>query len=87
MEDKKGKIMNKDDFVQNGLYTKEHYEGMLISSDIEQDGYNIGVQLDENRILVVNQAKESNVRERIQVWALQRQNIQRKYNTSNNLQK
>ncbi len=82
MEDKKGIIVNKDDFTNNSHYIKEHYEGLLIGSDIEQGGYNIGVQLDDHRILIVDQAKESNVRERIQVWGPQVQEIQKKHSTT-----
>lgn len=82
MQDKKGRLMNKDEFIKSGLYAKEHYEGLLISSDTKQGCYNIGVQLDDNTVLVVDQAKESNVRERIQTWAPQIQEIQRGYSAN-----
>jgi hypothetical protein len=86
MKDKKGQVMSKDSFLSGGLYSKEQYEGLLVSSDMEQGCYNIGVQLGEDRVLVVDQAMESNVRERIQTWVPQVQDIQNKYNVKNDLE-
>ena len=86
MKDKKGQVMSKDSFLSGGLYSKEQYEGLLVSSDMEQVCYNIGVQLGEDRVLVVDQAMESNVRERIQTWVPQVQDIQNKYNVKNDLE-
>lgn len=86
MKDKKGQVMSKDSFLSGGMYSKEQYEGLLVSSDMEQGCYNIGVQLGEDQVLVVDQAKESNVRERIQTWVPQVQEIQKKYNVKNNLE-
>jgi hypothetical protein len=79
MKDKKGQIMSKKEFMKNGSYnfTKEYDEGLLISADTDQSGYNIGVQLSEDQVLVVDQADESRVRERIQLWAPKVQEIQR----------
>ncbi len=79
-----GKIMSKQQFLQGGLYAKEQYEGLLVSSDSQQGGYNIGVQLDENTVLVVDHSKESHIRERIQNWVPQIADIQRRHNTKNN---
>ncbi|MDD2586633.1 MAG: hypothetical protein PHT79_09880 [Syntrophomonadaceae bacterium] len=86
MANKKGKIMSKKDFVKDAFYVKEHYEGLLISSDLEQGCYNIGIQIDENQILVVDQAKDTNIRERIQVWAPQIRQIQKEHRTRQDLQ-
>jgi len=83
MPDKKGTFMSKKDFIKEGLYAKEQYEGLLVSSDIQQGCYNIGVQIAEDQVLVVDQAKESNVRERIQTWIPQVQTIQRQHNVKN----
>lgn len=85
MEDKKGKIFSRDAFVKDSSFVKEHYEGLLISSDLEQGCYNIGVQLNNNQVLVVDQARESNIRERIQIWAPQVQKIQREHNSHQDL--
>lgn len=84
MPDKKGTFMSKKDFIKEGLYAKEQYEGLLVSSDMQQGCYNIGVQIAEDQVLVVDQAKESNVRERIQTWIPQVQTIQRQHNVKNN---
>ncbi len=81
MSDKKGRIINKNSLVNNSSFVKEQYEGLLVCSD-EQGFYNIGVQLNENDVLIVDQAKETNVRERIQNWAAQVEDIQKKYGSS-----
>ncbi len=80
MSDKKGRIINKDSLVNNSAFVKEQYEGLLVCSD-EQGFYNIGIQLNDNDVLIVDQAKETNVRERIQNWAAQVQDIQSKYSS------
>lgn len=81
-----GKIMSKQDFLQGGLYAKEQYEGLLVSTDPEHGGYSIGVQLDENTVLVVDHSKDTHIRERIQNWVPQIAEIQRSHNTHNNSQ-
>lgn len=78
-----GKIISKQDFLQGGLYAKEQYEGLLVSADPEHGGYSIGVQLDENTVLVVDHSKDFHIRERIQNWVPQITEIQRRYNTHN----
>ncbi len=80
MSDKKGRIINKESLVNNSSFVKEQYEGLLVCSD-EQGFYNIGIQLNDNDVLIVDQAKETNVRERIQNWAAQVQDIQSKYSS------
>lgn len=85
MRDTKGQILSRDEFISRGQYAKEQYEGLLVSSDEAQGCYNIGVELGNNRILVVDQARETNIRERIQVWAPQVQSIQKEYHAKNEL--
>lgn len=85
MGDIKGQILSREEFISKGQYGKEQYEGLLVCSDQAQGCYNIGVELGNNRILVVDQAKETNIRERIQLWASQIDNIQREYHTRNEL--
>jgi len=84
MQAKRGTIMNKKDFIKDGLYAKEEYEGLLVSSDLQQGCYQLGVQLSEDKVLVVDQASEDNVNERIQSWVPQIQQIQRQHNVKNN---
>ncbi|KUG04446.1 hypothetical protein ASZ90_018114 [hydrocarbon metagenome] len=81
MSNIKGRIINKESLVNNSAYVKEQYEGLLVCSD-EQGFYNIGIQLNENDVLIVDQVKETSVRERIQNWAAQVEDIQRKYGSS-----
>ncbi len=85
MSDKKGRIIKKESLLNNSGFAKEQYEGLLVSSD-EQGFYTIGIQLNENDVLIVDQAKETNVRERIQNWAAQVEDIQRKYGRSEPLE-
>ena len=84
MPNKRGTIMNKKDFIKDGLYAKEEYEGLIVSSDLQQGCYNLGVQLSEDQVLVVDQASDTNVSERIQTWVPQIQQIQRQHNVKNN---
>lgn len=86
MQDKKGEIISKREFLAHGSYAKEQYEGLLVSSDIQQGCYNIGVQLGEDRVLIVDQAREDNVRERIQSWAPQVHFIQKRHGVRSDLE-
>jgi hypothetical protein len=78
MSNIKGRIINKESWVNNSAYVKEQYEGLLVCSD-EQGLYNIGIQINDRDVLIVDQCKDTNVRERIQNWAAQMQDIQKKY--------
>lgn len=86
MQDKEGKIMSKEEFLQYGSYGKEQYEGLLVASDSQQSCYNIGVQLSENKILVVDQSDETRIRERIQSWVPHIQDIQQRHGVDNDLE-
>ncbi|MDD4803017.1 MAG: hypothetical protein PHF24_08785 [Syntrophomonas sp.] len=83
MHKKHGKIISKQDFVKDGLYSKEEYEGLIVSSDERQGRYNLGVQLSENQVLVVDQATDSNIHEKLETWVPQIQTIQRQHNVRN----
>lgn len=80
---RKGRVVSKTEFLRDGLYDKEQYEGLLVSTDADSGLYNIGVQLSENQVLVVDQAQAGNIRERIQGWAPQVQDIQRQHGVHN----
>jgi len=82
----KGKVVSKTEFLRDGLWSKEQYEGLLVSADRSTGLYNIGVQLGENEVLVVDQTKADSIRERIQGWAPQINDIQRKHGVDMNLQ-
>ncbi|MGI6487296.1 MAG: hypothetical protein GX964_02900 [Syntrophomonadaceae bacterium] len=83
---KRGQIISKEEFMAGGHYGKEQYEGLLVSGDVEHGYLQLGVQLDEDRVLVVDSASEDNVRERIQNWAPQIQKIQKEYGSNMDLQ-
>lgn len=86
MQIKKGDVISKQQFLGQGLYAKEEYEGLIVSSDQHQRCYNLGVQLDEERILVVDQAREDEVEEKLRNWVPQIPEIQRQYNSNADLQ-
>ncbi|MEN6461245.1 MAG: hypothetical protein ABFC94_07760, partial [Syntrophomonas sp.] len=71
MQSQKDKIMSKEQFLKNGSYAKEEYEGLIVGSDDKQGLYNIGVQLGEDRILVVDRARDNNIHEKLQEWVPQ----------------
>jgi hypothetical protein len=84
MQDKKGSIVNKKDFIKNGIFNKEEYEGLIVSSDLQQGCYKLGVQLAEDRVLFVDQATDSDIHQKLETWVPQIQNIQRQHNVKNN---
>ncbi len=75
----KGQIINKKEFLKNGQYAKEEYEGLLVGSDVEQGRYNIGVQLDENQVVVVDFSNESQIKDKVLWWSSQIVDIQQRY--------
>jgi len=82
----KGQIISKKEFLKDGQYAKEQYEGLLVSSDVKNGHYNIGVQLDENQVLVVDHSKESQIRDKVLSWSSQIADIQRRYNAGTDSQ-
>ena len=82
----KGQIISKNEFLKDGQYAKEQYEGLLVSSDVKNGHYNIGVQLDENQVLVVDHSNESQIRDKVLSWSSQIADIQRRHNAGNDSQ-
>lgn len=82
MKDKKGKVMTKEAFLSNGWYAKEEYEGLLVSTDVEQGCYNIGVEIGKDRVVLVDQVKDSEIHERVHSLMPHIQEIQSKYNSN-----
>lgn len=81
MDRVEGKLMSKDAFLHNGLYTKEPYAGIMASADSENNQYKIGVQLGENQVLLVDQVNDSNkeVQESLRTWVPRVNEIQTQY--------
>jgi len=82
----KGKIMSKDVFLHNTPYTKEPYEGILVSADTTHNQYKIAVQLSENQVLLVDQVSDSEVQERLREWVPRVNEIQIQYGVDNDLE-
>jgi len=81
-----GKIMSKEDFLYNATYTKEPYEGIMVSSDSKNNQYKIAVQLSENQVLVVDQVSDREVQERLHQWVPRVNEIQMQYGVKNDLE-
>ena len=83
MDRVKGKIMSKDAFLNNIPYTKEPYEGILVSADVKNNQYKIAVQLSENQVLVVDQVSDSEVQDALSEWVPRVNEIQVQYGVHN----
>ncbi|MDQ7092378.1 hypothetical protein REC12_02065 [Desulfosporosinus sp. PR] len=86
MDKIEGKIMSKEAFLNNSAYSKEPYEGILVSSDLEKQQYQIGVQLSEGQVLLVDQVTDHEVKERLLTWIPRVNEIQRQYGVKNDLE-
>ncbi|AFM40153.1 hypothetical protein Desaci_1116 [Desulfosporosinus acidiphilus SJ4] len=86
MNNIKGRLVSKDAFLMNSDYAKEPYEGILVSSDSENKQYRIGIQLDENQVLLVDQVNNWEVKEKLVSWIPRVNDIQRQYKVKNDLQ-
>lgn len=75
----KGMVMELDSFLENGRWSKEEYQGLLVSGDPSQGGYNMAIQISEDEVLVVDQAEDFEVKEKVFYWSSQIENIRRQY--------
>jgi hypothetical protein len=75
--------MSKDAFLHNIPYTKEPYEGILVSADTKNNMYKIAVQLSENQVLLVDQVSDREVQERVHEWIPRVNEIQTQYRVIN----
>ncbi|MDR3583889.1 MAG: hypothetical protein P4L59_01020 [Desulfosporosinus sp.] len=86
MDRVKGKVMSKAAFLDNNVpYTKEPYEGILISAD-KNNQYKIAVQLSEDEVLVVDQVSDREVHDRMREWVPRVNEIQVQYGVHNDLE-
>ncbi|MGI6413158.1 MAG: hypothetical protein ACOXZ5_05855 [Syntrophomonadaceae bacterium] len=79
MDGIKGRIVSKADFLKQGDYAKEEYEGLIVCADSKKGLYNLGIQLDENRILVVGESRDTDVHEKINQLAPKIRELQSQY--------
>lgn len=84
MRAKRGSVVSKNEFIQEGSYAKEEYEGLIVSADEKEGCYNLGVQLAEDRVLFVDQATDQDIHKKLEMWVPQIQAIQRQHNVKNN---
>jgi len=78
-----GEVMSKDAFLQNIPYTKEPYEGILVSADTNNNQYKIAVQLSENQVLLVDEVSDQDVQGRVHKWLPRVNEIQMQYGVIN----
>lgn len=74
-----GTVVSKEKFLKSGAYSKEEYEGLLVSADVNNGIYNIGIELEKNRILVVDQARDNEVHQKVNEWFPRIQEVQQMY--------
>lgn len=80
------KLMSKKAFINNAPYTKEPFEGILVSADTENSQYKIGIQLSENQVLLVDTVNDKQVEERLLQWIPLVNEIQVQYGVNNDLE-
>lgn len=81
----KGQIMSRKAFLGDGLYSKEEYEGLIASSDLKQGCYNIGVEIGNDRILIVDQVDAKDVNSKLVTWSAEVPKIQAQYGARHEL--
>ena len=74
-----GTVLSKDAFLKNGSYAKEEYEGLIVSADVQNGVYNIGIELDQGDILIVDQVKDTEVHQKVNEWFPKIPEVQRMY--------
>jgi len=74
-----GTVVSKKTFLNSGAYAKEEYEGLIVSADVENGIYNIGIQLEEDRVLLVDQASDKEVHRKVHEWVPRIQEVQQMY--------
>jgi hypothetical protein len=76
-----GSVMSRDAFLRNSGYAKEEYEGLIVSADVDKRVYNIGIELDDGNILLVDQASDTQVHSKVSEWYPRITEMQRMYFT------
>ncbi len=77
-----GQLISKQDFLSQGEWAREYYEGLLVVNHGTQ-GYDLGVELDNDQILKVDRASSDEVKERVQYWGARIEDIRREYGARN----
>lgn len=74
-----GSVMSRDAFLRNSSYAKEEYEGLIVSADVDKRVYNIGIELNDGNILLVDQASDTQVHSKVNEWYPRITEVQRMY--------
>lgn len=74
-----GSVLSREAFLKGGSYAKEEYEGLIVCADVDKRVYNIGIELDDGTILVVDQAKDNEVHKKVNEWFPRIVDVQRMY--------
>ena len=77
-------MVSKQEFLSQGDWSREYYEGLLVVNHGDQ-GYDLGVELDRDRILKVDRASAEEVKDRVQYWGARIEDIRREYGARNSL--
>lgn len=82
---KKGTVIDKNEFLKNASYAKEQYENLIVACNPESgEEYSIGIELGDGRVVVVDTVSHQEVREKVQGWAAQVENIRDEYTCTYN---
>lgn len=79
MQINKGMVMDRESFLENGSWSKEEYEGLIVSGDTDQGQYNIAIEIGDDMVLVVDQVQDGDMKQRVRSWSAEIVNIQRQY--------
>lgn len=79
MQINKGMVMDRESFLEKGSWSKEEYEGLIVSGDTDQGQYNIAIEIGDDMVLVVDQVKDGDMKQRVRSWSAEIVNIQRQY--------
>ena len=79
MQINKGMIMNRNSFLGKGSWSKEEYEGLIVSGDTDRGEYNIAIEIGDDMVLVVDQVQDADMKQRVRSWSAEIVDIQRQY--------
>jgi hypothetical protein len=79
MQISKGMVMDRESFLGKGSWSKEEYEGLIVSGDTNSGQYNIAIEIGDDTVLVVDQVQDADMKQRVRSWSAQIVNIQRQY--------
>jgi hypothetical protein len=76
-------VVSKRDFLGQGDWSREYYEGLLVVNHGEQ-GYDLGVELEGEQVLKVDRASADEIKDRVQYWGARLEDIRKEYGVRDN---